>query len=94
MLADEENSSDATNNYANLDHTQVYNNILAGCRIAIRDYSEGDAHAVGQHAFLNLEAGKILSVGDGVVQCAEGAVRFGPPVSMVQQLDQHSSHGR
>jgi hypothetical protein len=41
MLADEFNSSDATNNHANLDSTQVYNNIMAGCRIGIRDYSEG-----------------------------------------------------
>lgn len=41
MLADEYNSSDATNNHANLAGTQVYNNILAGCRIGIRDYSEG-----------------------------------------------------
>jgi hypothetical protein len=53
MLADEENSSDATNNYANLDRTQVYNNLLAGCRIGIRDYSEGNAHAVIYHGLKN-----------------------------------------
>lgn len=41
MLADEQGSSDATNNHANLANTQVYNNLLAGCRIGIRDYSEG-----------------------------------------------------
>jgi hypothetical protein len=41
MLADEYNSSDGTNNHANLSGTQVYNNIIAGCRIGIRDYSEG-----------------------------------------------------
>jgi hypothetical protein len=41
MLADEYNSSDGTNNHANLSGTQVYNNIFAGCRIGIRDYSEG-----------------------------------------------------
>jgi hypothetical protein len=53
MLADEENSSDATNNYANLAGSQVYNNVLAGCRIGIRDYSEGDAHAVLYHGLRN-----------------------------------------
>ncbi|HET9651417.1 MAG TPA: hypothetical protein VFP36_04475, partial [Usitatibacter sp.] len=41
MLADEQGSSDATNNYANLRGSQVYDNIMAGCRIGIRDYSEG-----------------------------------------------------
>jgi hypothetical protein len=41
MLADEQNSSDGTGGYANLSGSQVYNNILAGCRIGIRDYSEG-----------------------------------------------------
>jgi hypothetical protein len=41
MLGDEQNSSDATNNYANLDFSQVYNNIIAGCRIGLRDYAEG-----------------------------------------------------
>jgi hypothetical protein len=41
MLADEENSNDATSNYANLANSQVYNNLIAGCRIGIRDYSEG-----------------------------------------------------
>ncbi|HEV8269475.1 MAG TPA: right-handed parallel beta-helix repeat-containing protein [Thermoanaerobaculia bacterium] len=41
MLADEEWSSDATNNHANLDHTTVADNVLAGNRVAIRDYAEG-----------------------------------------------------
>jgi hypothetical protein len=41
MLADEQSSSDSTNNYANLNNSKVYNNIMAGCRIGIRDYSEG-----------------------------------------------------
>ena len=53
MLADEEGSSDATGDYANLDHTQVYNNIIAGCRIGIRDYSEGNAHAIKFHGLKN-----------------------------------------
>ena len=48
MLADEQNSSDSTNGYANLRGTQVYDNILAGCRIGIRDYSEGSS-AVSHH---------------------------------------------
>jgi hypothetical protein len=41
MLADEQNSSDSTNNYANLANSKVYNNLIAGCRIGIRDYGEG-----------------------------------------------------
>jgi hypothetical protein len=41
MLADEEGSSDSTNGYANLRGSKVYNNVMAGCRIGIRDYSEG-----------------------------------------------------
>jgi Chondroitinase B len=41
MLGDEQNSSDGVNNYASLEHTSIYNNIIAGCRIGIRDYSEG-----------------------------------------------------
>jgi hypothetical protein len=41
MLADEQNSSDSTGNYANLANTKVYNNLIAGCRIGIRDYAEG-----------------------------------------------------
>ena len=53
MLADEENSSDATGNYANLSGSQVYNNLMAGCRIGIRDYAEGDAHAVKYHGLKN-----------------------------------------
>jgi Chondroitinase B len=48
-LSDEENSSDAKNNYANLTGSQVYNNLIAGCRIAIRDYSEGNAHSILYH---------------------------------------------
>ncbi|WP_347260877.1 right-handed parallel beta-helix repeat-containing protein, partial [Rudaea sp.] len=52
MLADEQNSSDATNNYANLANTRVYNNLLAGCRIGIRDYSEG-ATTVQYHGLKN-----------------------------------------
>ena len=38
MLADEYNSS---NGPANLANTRVYDNLMAGCRIGIRDYSEG-----------------------------------------------------
>ncbi len=41
MFADEQNSSDGINNYANVDGTKLYNNLIAGCRIGIRDYSEG-----------------------------------------------------
>jgi len=53
MLADEENSSDSTGNYANLSGSQVYNNLMAGCRIGIRDYSEGNAHAILYHGLKN-----------------------------------------
>ncbi len=53
MLADEQNSSDSTNNYANLANSQVYNNIFAGCRVGIRDYSEGNANAVKSHGIKN-----------------------------------------
>ena len=53
MLADEENSSDSTGNYANLSGTQVYNNLLAGCRMGIRDYSEGNAHTIKYHGLKN-----------------------------------------
>lgn len=42
MLADEQGSSDAIGGYANLSNTQVYNNLIAGCRIGIRDYAEGE----------------------------------------------------
>ncbi len=52
MLGDEQNSSDATDNYANLANTQVYNNLFAGCRIAIRDYAEG-ASAIQYHGLKN-----------------------------------------
>ncbi|HET9650605.1 MAG TPA: DUF1565 domain-containing protein, partial [Usitatibacter sp.] len=52
MLADEQNSSDSTNNFANLDGSQVVNNILAGCRIGIRDYSEGTS-AIAHHGLKN-----------------------------------------
>lgn len=41
MIADEQTSSDGANNYASLDGSKVYNNIIAGCRIGIRDYGEG-----------------------------------------------------
>ena len=40
MLADEYNSSD--NGSANLANTQVYDNLMAGCRIGINEYSEGN----------------------------------------------------
>ena len=52
MLADEQNSSDGGNGYANLDGTQVYNNIMAGCRFGIRDYSEG-VSAIANHGIKN-----------------------------------------
>jgi hypothetical protein len=52
MLADEQNSSDATGNHANLANTRVYNNLIAGCRIGIRDYSEG-ATTVKYHGLRN-----------------------------------------
>jgi hypothetical protein len=52
MLADEQNSSDSTNSFANLANSQVYNNILAGCRIGIRDYSEG-ATTIPNHGLKN-----------------------------------------
>jgi hypothetical protein len=41
MLADEYNSGDSATGFANLSGSSVYNNIIAGCRIGIRDYSEG-----------------------------------------------------
>ncbi len=41
MLADEYNSGEPTTGYANLYNTSVYNNIVAGCPIAIFDYAEG-----------------------------------------------------
>jgi len=43
MLADEEWSSDATNGYANLAGTKVYDNIIASCKVGIRDYAEGSS---------------------------------------------------
>ena len=52
MLGDEQNSSDATGNYANLANVQVYNNLIAGCRIGIRDYGEG-ATTVKYHGLRN-----------------------------------------
>jgi hypothetical protein len=52
MLADEQISSDGTNGYANLDNTKVYNNIMAGCRISIRDYSEGSS-TIANHGIKN-----------------------------------------
>jgi hypothetical protein len=50
MLADEENSGTGT--HANLDGSRVYNNLIAGCRIGIRDYSEG-ANAYRNHGLRN-----------------------------------------
>jgi hypothetical protein len=41
MLADEYNSGDDSTGRAALANTQVYNNVIANCRIGIRDYSEG-----------------------------------------------------
>jgi hypothetical protein len=52
MLADEQGSSDATGNYANLANTQVYNNLIAGCRVSIRDYSEGST-SIKYHGLRN-----------------------------------------
>jgi Bacterial Ig domain/Divergent InlB B-repeat domain/Repeat of unknown function (DUF5648) len=52
MLADEQNSSDGANGFANLSGSQVYNNIIAGCRIGIRDYSEG-ATTIANHGLKN-----------------------------------------
>jgi Right handed beta helix region len=52
MLADEQTSSNSTNNYSNLRCSQVYNNLIAGCRIGIRDYAEG-ATAQKYHGFKN-----------------------------------------
>jgi Right handed beta helix region len=52
MLADEQTSSNSTNNYANLSGSRVYNNLIAGCRIGIRDYSEG-ATAQKYHGLKN-----------------------------------------
>lgn len=53
MLADEENSSDAVNGFANLNNTLVYNNLIVGCRIGIRDYAEGNANAIKNHGLKN-----------------------------------------
>src|SRR5262249_27985183 len=52
MLADEEGSSDATNGYANLRDTQVYENVIASCKVAIRDYAEG-SNAQAHHGLKN-----------------------------------------
>lgn len=52
MIADEQNSSDTTGNYANLENTKIYNNIIAGCRIGIRDYAEG-AITIPNHGLKN-----------------------------------------
>lgn len=52
MLADEQNSSDGVNGYASLTGSQVYNNIMAGCRFGIRDYSEG-VSAIANHGLKN-----------------------------------------
>jgi hypothetical protein len=53
MLGDEEIASDATNDYANLDHSQVYNNLIAGCRVGIREYAEGEQHSIRYHGLKN-----------------------------------------
>jgi hypothetical protein len=52
MIADEQTSSNGTSNYAALDASKVYNNIIAGCRIGIRDYGEG-AITQNYHALKN-----------------------------------------
>ncbi|MCM2326657.1 MAG: choice-of-anchor D domain-containing protein, partial [Lysobacter sp.] len=52
MLADEQNSSDSTGGYANLSGSRVHNNIIAGCRIGIRDYSEG-TQSIRNHGLRN-----------------------------------------
>jgi hypothetical protein len=50
MLADEYNSS--TNGSANLANTQVYDNLMAGCRIGINEYAQGSP-TQGQHSLRN-----------------------------------------
>jgi hypothetical protein len=45
MLADEYNSGASSTGFAALDYTQVYNNVIANCRIGIRDYAEGSPTA-------------------------------------------------
>ncbi|WP_297906684.1 hypothetical protein [Thiomonas sp.] len=50
MLADEYNSS--TNGSANLANTQVYDNLMAGCRIGINEYAEGSP-TQSQHSLKN-----------------------------------------
>ncbi|HEV8267517.1 MAG TPA: hypothetical protein VGR00_04760, partial [Thermoanaerobaculia bacterium] len=52
MLGDEEWQSDATNHYANLDGTKVYDNVIANCRVAVRDYAEGP-NAIAWHGLKN-----------------------------------------
>ena len=52
MLADEEWSSGNVNGYANLANTKVYDNVIAGCRIGIRDYAEG-TNAQKNHGLKN-----------------------------------------
>jgi hypothetical protein len=52
MLANEEGSGDTTNGFASLDKTLVYNNLIIGCRIGIRDYSEGK-QATKRHGLRN-----------------------------------------
>ena len=50
MLADEYNSS--SNGSANLANTQVYDNLMAGCRIGINEYAEGTP-TQSQHSLKN-----------------------------------------
>lgn len=50
MLADEYNSS--SNGSANLANTQVYDNLMAGCRIGINEYAEGNT-TIAQHSLKN-----------------------------------------
>lgn len=52
MLADEEWSSDASNGNAHLAGTQVYANIIASCKVGIRDYAEGE-NAEANHGLID-----------------------------------------
>ncbi len=50
MLADEYSSS--SNGSANLANSKVYNNLIIGCRLGIRDYSEGTP-TISEHGLKN-----------------------------------------
>ena len=52
MIADEQGSSGGTGGYAHLANTRIYDNLIVGCRIGIRDYSEG-LLASAQHGLKN-----------------------------------------